>query len=152
MVTQRSRFWQQFRRVARQLEAALFDHKPGQPWDSNRHVGERPRYFAHYVYHIRADEADVSLEIHARKGDVSETNRIYRFLESAREEVEAAFGEKLVWEPRPTSDVSFVRFVLRKGGLNDEDQWADLQRHMVVTMVRLMAALQPVVEQTPGLQ
>lgn len=152
METPQSRFWQQFRRTAKQLEAGLFDHKPGQPWNGNRHVGERPRPFAHYVYHLRAHETDVSLELHARKGDVAETNRVYGFLEAAREEIETAFGGKLVWEPRPTSDVSFARFVLPGGGLNNEERWSDIQRDMVVAMVRLMAALQPVVERTPGFQ
>lgn len=67
-------------------------------------------------------------------------------LQASRAEVAAAFGAPLVWERRPESDVSFVRCRLPGGGLADEERWTEIQRTMLVTMARLMAAFGPAVD------
>jgi hypothetical protein len=145
MDTPQWRFWREFRQESNRQHATLYPHNPSRPWNNNRHVGACPRSFAAYVYHIFAADADVSLEIHTRPGDNAECNRIFRHLRDQRREIEQRFGHALVWEERPDSHISFVRFPLNVAGLWDENGWASVHKRMLSEMSKLMTALDPAI-------
>ena len=149
MATPLARFWKRFRKTAEEQNAVVFGHKPGKPWESNRHVGERPRKFAHFVYNIHRNDADVSLQIHAKRGDAKETKRIYDLISSHRRDIEEAFGDRLEWPTRPKSDIATIRYRMADAGYADEERWSEVQHRMIETMNRLMDSFKIAIDTVP---
>jgi uncharacterized protein DUF4268 len=144
MVTPHERFWHQFRQLAAERGMTLYPHKPGKPWSRYRHVGRwhKPGGFA-FVYHIRKDHSDASVEVHLGKGDIAGSNRVFDELAAHRPKIEASLGQPLVWDKKPNNDTSEIHYSLSGGGLPDEDQWPRIQSAMIDAMVRLEHTFTP---------
>jgi hypothetical protein len=139
MAAQHARFWKQFRLLAKEQNAELFNHKPGRDWERYRHVGERRPGIGDYVYHLRANDWDVSLEIYIGKGREAENKQIFELLVADRSAIEQRFMGPLEWD----IDLLWIKYVIRGVGYHDVERWEDIQREMLDEMRRLTKALDP---------
>ena len=53
------------------------------------------------------------------------------------------FGKPLSWERMDNKRASRVRFVLKQGGLMEEEKWPEIQDAMIESMDKLANALRP---------
>jgi CheY-like chemotaxis protein len=67
----------------------------------------------------------------------------------AREAIEAAFGEPLLWQPLEGKRACRVSALIGAGGLRDADRWPRIQEAMVDAMIRFEAALRPYLANLP---
>ena len=60
-----------------------------------------------------------------------------------RIEIEAAFGEQLIWDKKESRRICRIRKEIFNGGLKDEKKWPQIYSITIKTMLRLEMALQP---------
>lgn len=68
---------------------------------------------------------------------------VYDELYSHKQEIEAAFGESLLWTRREPGKTSRIAYDLTAGGYKDESEWPTIQATMVDAMVKFEKALAP---------
>lgn len=66
---------------------------------------------------------------------------IFDVLYSQREEIEADFGDGLIWGHVEGRRACRIRFTFDGVGLKDEGKWDDLQDKMIDAMIRLEKSL-----------
>jgi hypothetical protein len=69
--------------------------------------------------------------------------KVYDELHNHKQEIEAAFGEELLWTRRETGLTSRIAYDMHSGGYKDEDDWEEIQTAMLDAMSRLEQALSP---------
>ena len=89
----------------------------------------------------RAEESGVELYIDA--GDKDKNKRIFDYFHMQKEQIEIAFGNSLLWERLDEKKASRIQFIIKKGGLNEEERWREIQETMISTMDKLSAATKP---------
>lgn len=95
-----------------------------------------------FRYVIGQDKSRVELYIAHRDAAVNKSR--YDELRLHKLEIEAAFGEKLSWEPLMGRKSSRVAHRMLNGGSkDDEGRWQTIQTEMIDAMVRLEKALSP---------
>ena len=64
-----------------------------------------------------------------------------------KEEIEKAFGDKLVWERLDNRRASRISYNFDGIGLGDKNEWDGLQEKMIETMIRLEKAFKKYINQ-----
>ena len=78
--------------------------------------------------------------------DLAAKNKRYAKLLAKKDEIEQAFGHKLVWDIKEKNRGSHVDYVIKKGGIYDEDRWAEIQDAMVAAMDKFAQVLKPYIK------
>jgi len=94
----------------------------------------------HYVYWLRRHSAAVRFII---EGEKAANKAQFDWLENQREAVEGAFGGELVWERCDELKQSRIGVEIDSGYRDDPEQWPATQDRMIDAMIRLEAALAP---------
>jgi hypothetical protein len=68
---------------------------------------------------------------------------VYEGLHTHKQEIEAAFGEPLLWTRREAGKTSRIAYDLTVGGYKDEADWPTIQTAMIHAMIRFEKALSP---------
>lgn len=93
----------------------------------------------HYTYVLHQHDTDVELRIEG--ADEAGNHRIFRALEESRPEIEAEFGEPLIWSLVEGRKKCAITKTLPAGGYRDEEStWPVIQDAMIDAMVRLEKA------------
>ena len=77
--------------------------------------------------------------------DGAENRRMFDKLQSAKEAIEASFGQPLEWDALEGRKVCTIRLRLEDGGYRDRERWPEIQEAMIEAMIRLEKALRPYV-------
>jgi hypothetical protein len=96
-----------------------------------------------FVYLIAQDKGRVGLHIERGTGKAAENKRIFDGLEKNREDIERAFGAKLLWERLEGKQGCRIAYITRGGYKSEESEWPEIQDAMIEAMVRLDKALFP---------
>ncbi len=100
-----------------------------------------------YIYAIGKDFARVELYVDRPASKRNEVQQIYGFLVNRRDQIEAAFGAQLIWEPIPNKRASRIKYERHDMGLYDESRWDEAVGWLVEVMQRFEQALrEPLVE------
>jgi hypothetical protein len=87
------------------------------------------------------------VELYVDRKDADENKRLFDELHAHKDEVEQIFGGELVWDRLDSKRACRIKYRIEKGGYRaPEESWAAIQSQMVDSMVRLEAALLPVLE------
>jgi hypothetical protein len=101
------------------------------------------------VYVIAQHSARV--ELYIDRGDRGENTRIFETLAAAKDQIEAAFGGALVWEPLPGKRACRISYRLEAGGYRDDrKRWPEIHDAMIGAMIRLEKALRPHLDRLPA--
>jgi len=92
-----------------------------------------------YVAHQRWAAAELDIDT----GDATENDRVFRKLFEQREEIEAAFGGKLTWEPLEGKRACRIRYPVEIGGYRTPETREQVQDALIDAMIKLEAALRP---------
>lgn len=84
-----------------------------------------------------------AVELYIDVKDAAENSRIFGALFEQRDEIEAAFGEPLLWEALEDKRASRIRHRIEIGGYRTPDAREAVQDAMIDSMIRLEAALRP---------
>lgn len=68
---------------------------------------------------------------------------VFNGLYAHKQEIEAAFGETLLWTRRETGKTSRIAYDMAIGGYKDETDWATIQTVMIAAMIQFEKALAP---------
>lgn len=137
----RLKFWEQLLERAKK-KGVLFHAQRSPSKDSWLGAGAGVRSGISYVYLVWKTQ-ETGVELYIDTGHADENKRILDALASHKQEIEASFGSPLSWERLNDKRGSRVRYVLKTGGLMDEDHWPAIQEAMVDSMDRLSRALKP---------
>lgn len=137
----RLRFWEQL--LARAKAKGVLTHAQRSPSKDNWiSAGAGVRSGISFTYVVwMSDES--SVELYIDTGDKDENKSIFDALYRHKNEIEQAFGSSLSWERLDEKRGSRVRFVVKEGGLNDENKWQVMQDSMIGAMDKLAKALKP---------
>jgi hypothetical protein len=75
--------------------------------------------------------------------DLAQNNKRCQKLMAKKDDIETAFGAKLVWDFKEGRKNHHVDYEIKKGGLWDEDKWPEIQDAMVAKMDKFASALKP---------
>ncbi|NIN67527.1 MAG: DUF4268 domain-containing protein, partial [Anaerolineae bacterium] len=79
-------------------------------------------------------------------GGEKETRETYDGLLARRTEIEAAFGEPLIWSAGNGTRRCMISYGIDLGGLKQEDKWPEIQEAMIDAMRRFEKALRPYID------
>jgi len=137
----RLRFWEQLLGRAKQKGVTL--HASISPSKENWISTGAGKAGLSFNYTIWLEEK-TAVELYIDTGDRDQNKRIFDSLQANKEKIEADFGATLLWERLDERRASRVRFLIRKGGLkDDETNWAPIQDAMIEAMDRFSKALRP---------
>lgn len=91
-----------------------------------------------YSYVIRMKDAQV--ELYIGTGEEEENKKIFERLYACKDEVEKRFGSLLDRQRLDDKRASRVRYVIERLGLENKENWPELQEQMVEAMIRLSNA------------
>jgi hypothetical protein len=98
-----------------------------------------------YVYAILKDSARI--ELCMKRKDADENKKIFDELYKRKQEIEADFGEELEWQRLENKIMSKITKTVINKGLDDVDDWPEIQDRMVDAMIRFEKALRKHIEQ-----
>jgi hypothetical protein len=98
------------------------------------------------VYGVRRHETRIILWIDRGKESQAVNTAVFEQLCARRDEIEAAFGQPLVWMNKDKNRSCTVEFVVSEGGWQDSDSWDTVFELSVGAMTRLEQALRPHIE------
>jgi hypothetical protein len=87
----------------------------------------------------------VELFLCAQNGEINKSR--FHFFQTHKESIEKAFGEPLIWEFKEGRKQHYVRSMSPAGGLENETGWVDIQNDLVDRLIRLEAAIKPLIKQ-----
>ena len=96
-----------------------------------------------FSYVITQHGTRVELYIDGGKDSETWNRATLQGLASHKAEIEAGFGQPLVWDAVEGRQACRITSEVMHGGYLDESGWAEIQNHMVDAMVRLEKALHP---------
>ncbi len=137
----RLRFWEQLLERAKHHGVTLHAQRSPSK-DLWLGAGAGVRSGISFTYLVWKDQ-ETAVELYIDTGDGQENKRIFDALVSHKGEIEAAFGKPLSWERMDNKRASRVRFVLKQGGLMEEEKWPEIQDAMIESMDKLANALRP---------
>lgn len=92
----------------------------------------------YYRYRLRNDWTDVGLYIDTKSKARNE--EIVAELQEHSGEIEETFGAEIDWQPLQDSDASRITYQVTEKGLNDKDDWDEIQETMITHMERFYKA------------
>ncbi len=138
---QRKEFWNQL--ISRsQKKTTLFSKTP--PGVENYLSTGAGKTGIFYNYVINYDGARIQLYIDNGNGEWNKN--IFDSLLQSKDEIEKAYGEALVWERLEDNRASIVRFYINHYGLQQKDNWSNLQDLMIDTMIKFDQAFRPFIQ------
>ncbi len=97
-----------------------------------------------FNYAIRKNETQVELYIDKGKEKEKENKNIFDKLYNKKEEIESAFGGKLLWERLEGKRACRISKKISIGGYrDDEEKWPQIHKAMVEAMIKLADSLKP---------
>lgn len=87
------------------------------------------------------NEEQAGIELYIDTGDKEQDKRILDWLHEKKQRIETDFGGPLDWQRLDEKRASRIRYVIRKGGLRDEDKWSAVQDAMIDDMARFAQVL-----------
>jgi Domain of unknown function (DUF4268)/Restriction Enzyme Adenine Methylase Associated/Type I restriction enzyme R protein N terminus (HSDR_N) len=97
-----------------------------------------------FTYSIGQNEGRVELYIDRGAGKKDENKRMFDWLQKHQNEIEQAFGGKLVWQRLDDKQGCRIAYTTTVGGWrSDELKWPGIQDAMIDAMIRLENALTP---------
>lgn len=94
-----------------------------------------------YVYRVR--QGDTLVAFYLDREDGAENRAFFHRLQQSRREIEEAFGAPLQWVQKEGRKRCSIEKELTLGGLQNEEEWPEIQEQMIETMIRLEKALRP---------
>lgn len=141
----RLRFWEQLLERAKNRGVALHERCSPRK-DSWLGAGCGVRAGISFTYVVWMTEK-TAVELYIDTGDGDENKRIFDAVASNRNVIETEFGAPLSWERKDEKRGSRIRFVLKQGGLKDEDNWLAIQDATIDAMDKLAKVLKPYLAQ-----
>lgn len=92
-------------------------------------------------FSLLQEECEVFCYIDLGAGKDQATNEAFRALEVQRAEIEASFGDVLVWEALETRRACRISKAIEGGWKTPEGEWPELQDRLIEIMVRFEAAI-----------
>ncbi|HUC25272.1 MAG TPA: DUF4268 domain-containing protein [Streptosporangiaceae bacterium] len=96
-----------------------------------------------FVYSVTQHSGQVELYIDRGSGSANANLAIFNELRSHKDEIEAAFGEPLEWQPLEGKQACRIRKRFEGVGYRDEEKWTELESLLVDAMVRIEQAFRP---------
>ncbi|MCL7389009.1 MAG: DUF4268 domain-containing protein [Thaumarchaeota archaeon] len=100
-----------------------------------------------YVYAILMDSARI--ELYIDREDPDENKKIFDELYKRKQEIEADFSEELEWQRLENRRASRIAKTVINKGLEDIDDWPEIQDRMIDAMIRFEKALRKHINQLP---
>lgn len=94
----------------------------------------------YYSYNLTKSEASVGLYIDKGKNFDDFNRQVFDMLYSKKDEIEADFGNPLIWDAVEGRRYCGIRWNINDSGLSDQDKWDALQDKMIDAMIRLEKA------------
>ena len=98
----------------------------------------------HFAYAIGRGECRVAVGINRKTEEDAQAD--FEAILRHKDEIEARFGEPLVWEPTDGRQRAGIISPITEPDYWDRQRWPELQDEMVDRMTRLYAAVQPVID------
>jgi hypothetical protein len=95
------------------------------------------------VFSLKEMTSRVELYIDLGKGTEERTLQAFLALRNRKAEIEAVFGDALLWQELPESRGRRIASELAGGWRTAEDAWPELQDRLIDAMVRLEGAIKP---------
>ena len=87
------------------------------------------------------------VELYINRGEAAANKKILDELESHKGEIEATFGEPLLWQRLDAKKACRISYEMSTGGIrDDESTWRDIQVQMIDAMVRFEKAFMPFIQ------
>lgn len=97
-----------------------------------------------YNYIILKDGARI--ELYIDNGDYNFNKKAFDSLIRNKSDIESVFGDSLSWERLDDKRASLIRYPISGIGLQDEDQWPQLQDQLIESMIKFDKAFQPYIQ------
>lgn len=105
------------------------------------------KYGLSWVYVIKLHEARVELFLSG--SDPHLIRQRFEILKAKSDDIGTAFGEPLDWDYKEERKQQYIRSYSKVGGLQDEEEWPDIQDDLVDRMIRLESALRNHIRNLP---
>ena len=102
-----------------------------------------------YNYVITQHESRVELCINRGKNSGEENKRLFDLLLVKKQQIEEAFGGKLIWNSAEGVQMCRIQFDITGGGYSDEDDWPRIHDELIDVMISLERALRPHIAKLP---
>lgn len=110
-------------------------------------VGSPVRSGISLNFRLRQNECEIFCYIALRGEGKRATKEAFRALEVQRLEIEAAFGESLIWEAPENQLACHISIRVEGGWKAPEDEWPRLQERLIETMVRFEDAIRKPIQE-----
>jgi len=94
------------------------------------------------AYSLVIKKHDSQVEYYISKNNAEENKHIFDTLFKKKEEIEKRFGEPLEWQRLDQRIACRICYVINGIGLEDKDNWNNLQEKMIDAFIRLQSAIQ----------
>jgi len=139
--TRRREFWTQLLALAKERGFGLHSTiSPNREYWLGAH-----RDKVNYTYLIQKDRAE--LELYIDIGTAEENKALFDFLLARRTEIEAEYGGTLEWKRQDAARASTIRAHVAQAGLQDTDEWAEIQDKLIDAMKRFSTVFLPLVKE-----
>ncbi|MBN1800672.1 MAG: DUF4268 domain-containing protein [Candidatus Lokiarchaeota archaeon] len=98
-----------------------------------------------YSYNIFKENAAIVLTSDVKERSLN-IKRI-QMLKKKQEEIEEEFGDKLNWDINPTRKSQLIRYNLMEGGLENIENWDNIQNKMIDSMIKFISVIQKHVDE-----
>lgn len=133
----RRKFWAGLIERSRGRTTVVSNRKP-----TERYVlGSQVRPGISLNFGLLQDECEVFCYIDLGPGKEEATKNAFKALEAQKDEIEAAYGDNLVWEPLETRRASRISKGIEGGWKAPESEWPGLQIRLIETMARFELAI-----------
>lgn len=137
----RMEFWKQLLEAAKS-KTKLFERIS--PGTENWMSASAGKSGLEYNFVVRMQDAQV--ELYIDRGKTDENKKIFDALFSNKSEIEEKFGAPLEWQRLDDRKGCRIRSLVEGLGLEDRENWPNLQDQLIDAMIRLHKALQPFVQ------
>src|SRR5690554_2614180 len=129
-------FWEQALEAFSQSSCRLFDNiSPGRDHWLSAGSG-----LSGMPFNLIFGKSEIRVEFYMSRAQAEINQRVFDQLFAQKEQIEAAFGAEMEWQPLPNRKACRIQYSRAVDGYN-KDNWADMIKWLVEHMTRLEAAL-----------
>ena len=129
-------FWEQALKAFSQSSCRLFDNiSPGRDHWLSAGSG-----LSGMSFNLIFGKSEIRVEFYMSRPQAETNQLVFDQLFAQKEQIEAAFGAELEWQPLPNRKACRIQYSRAVDGYN-KDNWADMIKWLVEHMTRLEAAL-----------